>query len=86
MTELSLSIAVGSASQVGMVVAPAAVLFGVISGNPVTLHFAGLPLGAVIATFFATLLVLHDDKWEISEGVMLLALYFAIMVCFLFTS
>ncbi|TSC82093.1 MAG: Ca2+:H+ antiporter [Parcubacteria group bacterium Gr01-1014_20] len=86
MTELSLSIAVGSASQVGMVVAPAAVLFGVICGNPVTLHFAGLPLGAVIATFFATLLVLHDDKWEISEGVMLLALYFAIMVCFLFTS
>lgn len=86
MTELSLSIAVGSASQVGMVVAPAAVLFGVIAGNPVTLHFAGLPLGAVIATFFAALLVLHDDKWEIAEGVMLLALYLAIMVCFLFTS
>ena len=85
MAELSLSIAVGSASQVGMVVAPAAVLFGYLSGNPVTLHFAHLPLGALIVAFFSAYIVLRDDEWEKSEGVMLLALYFALALGFYFT-
>lgn len=84
MVELSLSISVGSAAQVGMIVAPAAVLFGLILGNPVTLHFADLPVAALVVSFVATFLTLHDDRWNVNEGAALLALYGAIVTCFAF--
>jgi len=83
--ELSLAISVGSAAQVGMIIAPCAVLFGILTGNPLTLYFATLPVGALIITFFAAFIVLRDDNWNINEGVMLLALYASILVAFWFT-
>lgn len=85
MTELSLAVAVGSASQVGMIVAPAAVLFGTILGNPVTLNFASLPYGLLIISFIGTFLVLRDGELHQNEGVMLLALYFMMVIAFAFS-
>jgi Ca2+:H+ antiporter len=84
MTELSLAVAVGSASQVGMIVAPAAVLFGLVLGNPFTLHFAHLPLTILILSLIGGYLVLRDDSWNINEGVTLLVLYGGMVVGFFF--
>jgi len=85
MAELSLSIAVGSASQVGMIVAPCAVLFGALTGNAVTLDFSGLPLHLLIVSFIAAFIVLRDNEWNKSEGVMLIAFYIAVVIGFSFT-
>lgn len=82
MTELSLSIALGSASQVGMVIAPAAVFFGLITGNTVLLSFRELPLGILIMGLVAGYLVLRDHEWNVNEGVMLLALYASMFFMF----
>lgn len=85
MTELSLSIAIGSASQVGMIVAPCAVLFGILTGNPFLLHFPNMPLAALILSLAASYLVLQDNQWNINEGIMLLAFYGSIALAFAFT-
>ena len=85
MVELSLSISVGSASQVGMVVVPFAVLFGFLTGHPFTLDFSGLPLHLIVLSFVGTFLVLRDNQWSLSEGIMLVALYIAMMISFGFT-
>jgi Ca2+:H+ antiporter len=85
-TNLSLAICLGAAAQVGMVIAPTAVLFGWLSGNQVTLLFASLPLSAMALCLIAGFLVLQDGKWNINEGVMLLALFFAFSVCFAFSA
>jgi len=85
MAELSLSIAVGSATQVGMVVAPLAVLFGLITGNYFILSFTGMPLGLLVISLIAIFLVLRDNQWNKSEGIMLIALYSAIIMGLAFT-
>ncbi len=86
LAELSLSVAVGSASQVGMIVAPAAVLFGAIYGVEVTLDFSGLPFQLLLITLVAAYIVLRDNQWRRSEGIMLLVCYLAIMLCFTFVN
>ncbi len=85
MTELSMALTVGSASQVGMVVAPCAVLFGYLIGNPFTLNFTGMPFGVLLISLIGTYLVLRDNRWTMSEGVMLLGLYLAMIIAFAFT-
>ena len=84
MTDLSLSIAVGSATQVGMVVAPAAVLFGIITGHAVTLQFEAVPLSLLILSLVSAFVVLRDNKWNINEGVSLVVIYVLILIGFLF--
>lgn len=83
-TELSMAIAIGSASQVGMIVAPMAVLFGFMTGHPVTLLFANLPLAALLLSFAACYLALRDEQWNVNEGMMLIALYLALVIAFFF--
>lgn len=84
LSELSLSVAVGSASQVGMIIAPCAVLFGVLTGNPFTLDFRGLPLDVLALSLIGAYIVLRDNRWNINEGVMLIALYVAMVTAFAF--
>lgn len=84
-TDLSMAISIGSASQVGMIIAPCAVLFGALVGHPVTLVFGRVPLVALGLSVYLTQSVLSDDRWNINEGVMLIALYAAIVITFLFT-
>lgn len=85
MTELSLAISVGSASQVGMVVAPTAVFFGMLTGNTFNLDFSSLPLGLLGISFLGSYLVLSDNEWEFSEGVLLILLYIIIAIAFGFS-
>lgn len=85
MTELSLTVAIGSASQVAMVVAPCTVLYGIITGNAVSLNFTALPLGLFIMSVIGAYLVLKDGEWHEHEGVMLLMLYGAVVIGFWFT-
>lgn len=82
--ELSLAVAVGSASQIGMVIVPAAVLFGALYNVPITLDFSGLPLSVLVMALMGGYIVLRDNQWRMSEGIMLLALYLAMLVCFWF--
>ncbi len=83
MTELSLSVAVGSATQVGMIVAPMAVLFGILTGHTITLQFEAVPLYLLILSLVAAFVALRDNKWNINEGVMLVFLYLNILIGFL---
>lgn len=77
--ELSLSVAVGSPAQVGMVVAPLAVFFGWLTGHTFTLDFTGLPLMLLVVCFGGTFLVLEDHQWEKSEGIFMIAIYLFIV-------
>ncbi len=83
MAELSLSIAVGSASQVGMIVAPCAVLFGFLTGNPVLFDFGVFSLSLLVITFIGAFRVLHNGEWTTDEVIMLVALYLAIVIIFI---
>jgi Ca2+:H+ antiporter len=84
LTELSLAIAVGSASQVGMVVAPLTVFISLALGRPFLLDFSGKPLEMLIISSIGAYVVLKDDKWNINEGVMLIALYLSLGMMFFF--
>jgi len=82
MPELSLAVAVGSATQVGMVVAPMAVVFGILTGHPMTLQFSQIPFAILMASFIAAYIVLRDNQWNLTEGLMLLASYSAMVITF----
>lgn len=73
--DLSLSIAVNSATQVALLVAPIAVFTAAAMGHEFTLVFQPLAVEAIGAAVVATFLVTHDEKSDWYEGVMLLALY-----------
>lgn len=78
--ELSLAICVGSPAQVGMVVAPIAVLIGLCIGQPFTFVFTGIPVLFLGFTVTTSVLVLRDDQWNQIEGVLLIILYIAFWV------
>lgn len=70
-------IAVGASMQLAMLVVPALVLLGALTGHPIELVFSALELTALaIATLLARQL-LDDGKTNWLEGVMLLGLYVA---------
>lgn len=70
-------IAVGASMQLAMLVVPALVLLGVLTGHPIELVFSALELtGLAIATLLVRQL-LDDGKANWLEGVMLLGLYLA---------
>lgn len=74
-TELAVQIAVGSSTQVALLVAPLLVLVGVLMGQEVTLVF---PLFQVVALTVATIvsaIVTLDGESHWFEGMQLLALY-----------
>ncbi|MDD5040417.1 MAG: hypothetical protein PHY34_04690 [Patescibacteria group bacterium] len=85
LTELSLGISVGSASQVGMIIAPWAVICGFVTGHPVTLFFPGLPLGILVISVVHSYFVLRDNRLTKNEGITQLALYCLLFVGFLLT-
>lgn len=84
-TDLSIAIAIGSASQVSMVVAPCAVLFGFLTGHPFNLYFSSMPLGLMVISIVVTYIVMRDNQWNRDEGSLLILLFLAIGVVFAFT-
>jgi Ca2+:H+ antiporter len=74
-TDLALSIALGSSTQVALFVAPLLVLAGVVLGQPMTLVFTPLEVVAVgLAALIVTVIAL-DGESHWFEGAQLLAVY-----------
>lgn len=80
MPDLSMSIAVGSAAQVGMVLIPAAVLFGHLSGHPFVMHFDLMSIGALTFAGAGAGYALRDNEWNINEAIVLIAAFVILSV------
>ncbi|MGH7910659.1 MAG: calcium/proton exchanger [Candidatus Dormibacteraceae bacterium] len=82
--EISVEIALGSASQVALLVAPALVFFSLIVGHPMDFIFTPLEVGAVaLATVIAAVLTL-DGRSNWLEGLELMGVYVIVAVSFFF--
>jgi Ca2+:H+ antiporter len=73
--DLSLSIALGSSTQVALLVAPLLVGAGLLLGQPMDLVFTPLEVAAVGLTTIATAILTLDGEGHWFEGVQLLAMY-----------
>jgi Ca2+:H+ antiporter len=82
--EISVEIALGSASQVALFVAPALVFFSIAVGHPMTFIFTPLEVGAVaLATVIAALLTM-DGRSNWLEGLELVGVYVIVAASFFF--
>ena len=83
--ELSIGIAVGSALQIAIFVAPVLVLVSQFVGpEPMTLVFNQFELMALIAAVLVTIMISIDGRSNWLEGAQLIALYVIIGVAFFF--
>lgn len=80
--DLSLQIAIGSATQVVMFVAPALVLISLLFGNPMNLVFNTFELVAIIFSVFVTNAVVEDGESTWFEGFQLIIAYIIMAVAF----
>ena len=82
--DLSLQIAIGSATQIALVVAPLLVLISVALAHPMNLVFNTFELVAVVLSVLIVNLVVADGESNWLEGVQLLVAYIIIGVAFFF--
>jgi Ca2+:H+ antiporter len=80
--DLSLSIALGSAAQIALFVAPALVLLGLVLGHPLTLLFDPFEVAAVVIAATLVNQVIRDGESTWLEGAQLLAVYLLVAVAF----
>jgi len=80
--DLSLSIALGSAAQIALFVAPALVLLGLALGHPLTLLFDPFEVAAVVIAAALVNQVIRDGESTWLEGAQLLAVYLLVAVAF----
>ncbi|HEY4099565.1 MAG TPA: calcium/proton exchanger [Gemmatimonadales bacterium] len=76
--ELAIQIALGSSTQVALLVAPILVLVGGVIGSGMNLVFPGFQVGALAAAVIVSALIVLDGESHWLEGVQLLALYLMI--------
>jgi Ca2+:H+ antiporter len=82
--EIAVEIALGSASQVALFVAPALVFFSLIAGHPMNFIFTPLEVVSVaLATVIAALLTM-DGRSNWLEGLELIGVYVIVAVSFFF--
>lgn len=81
--DLSLSIALGSAAQIALFVAPVLVLLGLVLGHPIDLLFDTFEVASVVIAVALVNLLIHDGESTWLEGIQLLAVY-AILACAFF--
>ena len=74
-TDLALHIALGSSTQVALLVAPLLVLAGVILGQPMNLVFTPFEVAAVAMSTVVVAIITLDGESHWFEGVQLLAVY-----------
>lgn len=74
-TDLSLQIALGSSTQVALLVAPLLVLAGFLVGAPLNLVFTPLEVAALAITTVVVAIITLDGESHWFEGAQLLALY-----------
>jgi Ca2+:H+ antiporter len=73
--DLAMQIALGSSTQIALLVAPALVLAGLLLGQPMDLVFTTFEVAAVGLTVVVTAIVTLDGESNWFEGVQLLAMY-----------
>ena len=83
--DLSVGIALGSASQIALFVAPVLVLLSYVLGPaPMDLHFTTFELVAIGIAVLAVAFIAHDGETHWMEGVQLLAVYVILGLGFYF--
>jgi Ca2+:H+ antiporter len=82
--DLAVGIALGSASQVGLLVGPVAVLVSLLVGHPLALVFDHFELGAILLAVLGVCFLSLDGESNWFEGVLLLAIYCVIAIIFFF--
>jgi Ca2+:H+ antiporter len=80
--DLSLAIALGSAAQIALFVAPVLVLLGLVLGHPMNLLFDGFEVAGVAIAAALANLVIQDGESTWLEGTQLLAVYLVLAVAF----
>jgi Ca2+:H+ antiporter len=79
---LAVEIAVGSSSQIALLVAPALVLYSYAIGRPMTLLFNAFEITAIALSVLATSIVVVDGESNWVEGLQLLAVYLILGLAF----
>lgn len=83
--DLVMSISLGSAIQIGLVVAPLLVLISWALGRPMSLVFpSGLDLFAIGGTAFIVNAISNDGETNWLEGLLLIGMYALLALAFLF--
>jgi Ca2+:H+ antiporter len=82
--DLSLQIAIGSAAQIAMLVAPLLVLLSLVLGHPMNLVFNLFELVAIVLSVMAINLVVVDGESNWLEGLQLIAAYVIAGIAFFF--
>jgi Ca2+:H+ antiporter len=83
--DLAVNIAIGSAAQIALFVAPILVLLSFVLGpNPMALAFNGFELGAVLIAVLIAAYVTQEGESNWFEGVQLLAVYVVLALAFLY--
>ncbi len=83
--DLAVNIAIGSAAQVALFVAPILVLLSFVLGpSPMALAFNGFELGAVLIAVLIAAYTAQDGESNWFEGIQLLAVYVVLALAFLY--
>jgi len=82
--ELAVGIAISSATQVALLVAPVAVLASLVLGHPMPLVFDHFELGAILFAVLGVSFLCLDGESNWFEGLLLLAFYVIIAIIFYF--
>jgi len=82
--DLAFGIAMGSAMQIALFVAPTLVIAGHLMGRPMGLEFSLLEVAAVMFSVIAVSNLVQDGRTNWFEGVQLLAIYTIMAMTFFF--
>jgi Ca2+:H+ antiporter len=80
--DLALAIALGSATQIALFVAPVLVILGLVIGHPLDLLFGTFEVAALAIAVALVNLVINDGETNWLEGVQLLAIYAVLAAAF----
>ncbi|GJN19683.1 hypothetical protein PR202_gb06984 [Eleusine coracana subsp. coracana] len=80
--DITLGIALGSATQISLLVIPIILIVSWVNGIPMDLNLNLLETGSLVMTVFTTAFTLQDDKWHYLKGFNLTLCYVVIAVCF----
>lgn len=83
-TEVAVEIAIGSTTQIAMLVAPVAVFASWIAGRPMSLEFIGPELVAILVSVLLVNQVARDGESNWLEGLLLLGAYVIMAAAFYF--
>lgn len=82
--DLSMTIAVGSSTQIALFVAPVLVFLSVIIGHPMSLVFTGLEIASIVLSVLIVEMISYDGETNWFEGAQLLAVYIILAFSFYF--